>query len=206
MPGLEGLKRPWRAVRRAVLHLREIQGDRARGIETRVPRFNTPANAVRSPYEPVHYRSLAIIDQRTPVAADEVFYDLGCGKGRVLCHFASRPIRKAVGVEYDPALAAIATANVERLAGRQAETSVRVGDAGAQDYSDATLVFMFNPFGADTMRSVLRRLEGRSGLRIVYAGPVQRAVFEEFPALRIVDSFTVPYDLGTMDVVIWRHD
>lgn len=200
------LKRPWWAFKRAMLHRREIRGDRQAGIDTAVARFNAPHDAQRSPYEPVHYAALKIIDEKVPLAADEVFYDLGCGKGRVLCHFARKPIRKAAGVEYDPALAAVAKANIERLVGRQVEASVIVGDAAGQDYSDATLIFMFNPFGADTMRGVLNRVVGRSGLRIVYAGPVQEAVFEEFPALRIVDRFTVPYDLGRMVVIVWRHD
>lgn len=189
-----------------MLHRREIRGDRRLGIDTAVPRFNAPRDPERSPYEPVHYEALNIIDERAPVASDDVFYDLGCGKGRVLCHFARKPIRRAAGVEYNPDLAAIAKANVERLVDRQVDASVIIGDAAGQDYSDATLIFMFNPFGADTMRGVLKRVVGRSGLRIIYAGPVQEAVFKEFPALRVIDRFTVPYDLGRMAVVVWHHD
>lgn len=189
-----------------MLRRRERQGDRRLGIDTAVARFNAPGHDERSPYEPVHYEALKIIDERVPVTDNEVFYDLGCGKGRILCHFASKPIRRAVGVEYDPELAAAAQANVARLVGRRAETSVVVGDAGAQDYSDATLIFMFNPFGAETMTRVLSGVSGQSGLRIVYAGPVQEAVFSEFPALRTVDRFMVPYDLGHMAVVVWRHE
>lgn len=203
---VQALKQPLWALKRTLLHHREREGDRRFGIDTEVATFNAAPDLERSPYEPVHYAALEIIDARIPLGGADVFYDLGCGKGRVLCHFARKPIRKAVGVEYDPELAELAAENVRTLAARRAETSVIVGDAAAQDYSDATLIFMFNPFGADTMRRVLGRVSGRSALRIVYAGPVQAPVFAEFPALRVIDEFRVPYDLGRMSVVTWRHD
>lgn len=203
---IEEIKKPYRALKRAWIMQREAAGDRAWRIDTGVPQFLTAPQPVTSPYEPMHYHAFESFDAHVPVTPDEVFYDLGCGKGRVLCHFARKPIRKAIGVEYDEPLVRIAETNLETLAGKRAESSVVLGDAAAQDYSDATLVFMFNPFGPDTMRGVLNKLVARPGVRIAYVGPVQEAVFSDFPSLKIVDQFTVPYDLGQARVIVWKND
>lgn len=203
---IRSIKEPWWALKRFALRAREAGGDRRLGIDTTVVRFNSPGHPERSPYEPVHYEALAIIDERVSVSDDEVFYDLGCGKGRVLCHYALKPIRSATGVEYGQSLYEAARRNLDGLKGKKAqEWHVLHNDVQDVDLSDATLIFMFNPFGREIMRSVLRKVSGKSGLRIVYAGPAQAPVFDEFPALEIIDQFKVPYDLGSMDVIVWRH-
>lgn len=154
----------------------------------------------------MHYAALRIIDAHVPVSPDEVVYDLGCGLGRVVCHYARKPIKSAVGIELDPDLYMGAETNVARVVGRAAGHLVILpGDVRDYDLSKATLIFMFNPFGPEIMHDVLARVSGRAGLRIVYAGPAQEHVFQEFPALSIIDRFTVPYDLGRMAAVVWRH-
>jgi len=48
----------------------------------------------------------------------DVFYDIGCGNGRVLCRVARNRIAKVVGIELSPRRAAEARANAETLRGR----------------------------------------------------------------------------------------
>jgi SAM-dependent methyltransferase len=114
---------------------------------------------------------------------------LGCGKGRVLCHFARLRVAKVICIEISPRLAKMAEDNASRLRGRKAPIEVRNADAAAADLSDASIVFMFNPFGESTLRDVLRHLEQshkdlRRPLTIIYANPVFARVFGDFPWLK----------------------
>ena len=90
----------------------------------------------------------------------EVFYDIGCGDGRVLCMVARHRIAKCVGIELSEAFAAKARANAKSLRGRLAPIEVRVGDAVEMDYSDGTTFYFGDPFGADTMLAVLNCIHG----------------------------------------------
>lgn len=89
----------------------------------------------------------------------EVFYDLGSGKGRILCVMARQPFAKVVGVELFEDLCAAARQNALRLRGHKAPIEIVCADAARADLSQGTVFFMFNPFGADTLREVLANLE-----------------------------------------------
>ena len=92
-----------------------------------------------------------------------VFYDIGSGKGRVLCIMARQPFKRVVGVELFAELCAAARANARKMRGRKAPIDVIQADAAQADMSDGTIYFMFNPFGRDTMYEVLQNL--RQSLR-----------------------------------------
>lgn len=203
---LNAIKRPLQDFRRSRLRQKEQQLDSRRGIAT-LGNLTSPidASAERVQYEPFQYAALAKLDDHLPVGASDVVYDLGCGLGRVVCHFASKPVAGAVGVEYDPELARAAQANVQRMTDRRAPVRILEGDAAAIDCSDATVIFMYNPFGADTMRRVLAALPDRPGLRVAYANPRHAGVFVEFPVLREIARFDAPYNLRRMPVMIWER-
>ena len=80
-------------------------------------------------YEPLIYfnvrRMLRLLDLQT----DDVRYDIGCGKGRILCVAARRRLKKVVGVELFEELCAAARANAARLRGRKTPIDVVCGDA-----------------------------------------------------------------------------
>jgi len=88
----------------------------------------------------------------------EVFYDVGCGHGRVLCAVARHHVAKCVGIELSAEFAEKARANVAALRGRISPIEVRVGDAAQMDYADGTTFYFGNPFGADTMQAVLKQI------------------------------------------------
>lgn len=90
----------------------------------------------------------------------EIFYDIGCGHGRVLCMVARQRITKCVGIELSDSFAAKARANAKSLRGRVAPIEVRVGDAAEMDYNDGTTFYFGDPFGAGTMLAVLNRIYG----------------------------------------------
>jgi SAM-dependent methyltransferase len=104
---------------------------------------------------PLVAMSIAAMDLRP----DDVVYEIGCGLGRVLCVMARQRVRKCVGVELSPALAAGARLNLSRVRGRRAAAvQVIAGDAAFVDYGEATAIYMFNPFGQTTMAAVLERI------------------------------------------------
>jgi len=71
-------------------------------------------------YEAIPYWLLTRIVQVVKPRPEDVFFDIGCGKGRALAMFAQCPIKKCVGVEIDPALAQVAERNAASLRGRVA--------------------------------------------------------------------------------------
>jgi predicted RNA methylase len=127
----------------------------------------------------------------------------------VICWFGRQTLKACVGVEFDAGLAETARTNAAALTGRQTPIEIRTCDATLEDYSDATVVTLYNPFGAEVMRQVLTQLAASLNahprrLRIVYASPRQLAVFQEFPRFREVARMSAPYDLGEMAVVFFE--
>ncbi|WP_255441682.1 class I SAM-dependent methyltransferase [Actinoplanes sp. ATCC 53533] len=93
-----------------------------------------------------------------------LFLDLGSGKGRTLLLAAELGYRRVVGVEFDPGLASTARSNIEAY---EATRPARAGvieivqaDAAGYDFPpDPAVMFLFNPFGEDTLRAVINNLE-----------------------------------------------
>jgi SAM-dependent methyltransferase len=90
---------------------------------------------------------------------DDVFVDIGCGKGRIVCYMARQKIRKAIGIEFDAPLAEVATRNAATLRRPHAPIEIRCGDAALADYTEATVLLFYYPFGPDTMRAALAQIE-----------------------------------------------
>ena len=135
------------------------------------------------PNIPVSWMALRTFVDRTRLRPHDVFYDIGCGSGRVLCFVAGTRLMKCVGVELSADFAAKAGANARSLRGRVSPIEIRVGDAAEMDYTDGTVFFLFNPFGRETLQNVLERIrETLSGhprpVRFIYVSPVHRAAFE----------------------------
>lgn len=105
------------------------------------------------------YASLDVMIEHLGLGADDVFLDLGCGKGRVICRVGKEPIKKSVGVEFRDDLVEIANDNAAQLKGRQTQVEVVCGDACDYDFTDVTVVFMYEPFGWKTLRRVLANIE-----------------------------------------------
>ncbi len=79
----------------------------------------------------------------------DVVYDIGCGRGRACAVFA-RSGATAIGIEIGAEAAAAARAN---------GVTVIEGDARTIDYPGATVLWLYNPFGAEALRAVLRRAQ-----------------------------------------------
>jgi predicted RNA methylase len=107
-------------------------------------------------YTASDWRALPAFLRAAPVRADDVFVDLGCGKGRVLIQAAAYPFARIIGVELDPDLAALARRNVTNRASHIAIESADVTTWAVPD--DVTHVYLYNPFHGAVMDAALRRL------------------------------------------------
>jgi SAM-dependent methyltransferase len=150
------------------------------GIETSghahdVPHFHPD----RVWYQASGWTYLRRILPRHEVAADDVFLDLGSGKGRILLEAArGYSFARVIGVEISEQLNEIARDNVERRRHRlRAAVEIVTADAAAYEISDdVTVAYMYYPFVGDTfcrvLDNVLASLERRPRrLRLIYALP-----------------------------------
>jgi SAM-dependent methyltransferase len=143
-----------------------------------------------------------------------VFVDLGSGKGRVLLMASEYPFRKIIGVELSPALHQIAEANVRawRSPTRLCDDiELRCMDAG--DFTlppgDA-LVYLFQPFPAETMRVVLERfgrgLQSQPGVvRLAYLNPLHHELILQSGHFAL-EHWGQGVDKGEFDWVIYSSE
>lgn len=176
------VKPPYVRGRRAV---RTALFDRRYGVETEVEVTSADAG-VRDPlstgYMPAGVLSLRRILPPRAVSPDDVFLDLGSGKGRVVLQAALHyPFRAVYGVELSESLHAVAVANLERVRPRLRCPDVRLlrADARAADVPDTvTVAYLYNPFVGEVFEAVIDRLvasvdRNPRRLRIVYGNPVE---------------------------------
>jgi len=97
------------------------------------------------------------------------FIDIGAGKGRGLLVASEYRFRKVVGIELNPALAAVARSNVAQWnAAHDADSTaamlapIEVLEQDALDFefpATPLLLFLFHPFEAPVLKRLLRRIE-----------------------------------------------
>jgi precorrin-6B methylase 2 len=158
-------------------------------------------------YATIGYRYVRKIVQVVKPGPEDVFYDIGCGMGRILCIAAQRPVRKCVGIELQEPLCQIARRNASSLRGRKAPIEVVCGDATTVDLSDGTIYFMFNPFGPETLRDTLENIRGSLSqnprvVKVVYYHAKYRSVVDGLDWLVKVQEF---HRFGGHPVTIWEN-
>lgn len=140
-------------------------------------RFNDDISLHRDgiAYQPTPYDVLEKTLKFLKLGPDDVFVDLGCGKGRPVFLAATRKLKKIIGVELRKDLADIAIQNIKQA--RLLNTPVEIvnADVSLFDVKDGTVFFMFNPFGQETLAKVIDNIKGSilanpRGVRIVYYG------------------------------------
>jgi SAM-dependent methyltransferase len=103
------------------------------------------------------------------------FIDIGAGKGRGLLVASELRFRKVIGIELNPALAAVAQQNVEHWIRSHREDStaprlapIEVIEQDALDFhlpGTPALLFLFHPFDAPVLKQLLRRIETQFATR-----------------------------------------
>lgn len=122
------------------------------------------------------------------------FIDLGSGKGRALLIASRFPYKRIIGVELSLQLHRIACENIRiyRDDAQQCHTIESISeDAANYEFPDDNLVvYLFNPFDREIIRSVARNLErvlhkSRKLIFVVYLKPLWREVFDQASFLKI---------------------
>ena len=134
-------------------------------------------------YFPTTIRDFRMLMDDLAIAEDDVFLDLGSGKGRVLLLAAQHPFRRVIGVEISETLIAAARTNVSRCTAARVCHDIEILHANAKDFEiprDVTVLYLYNPFHGDILRRVFENIH-RSLLahprriRIVVNNPVHAA-------------------------------
>jgi SAM-dependent methyltransferase len=158
-------------VRSAVRSWEEWRFDRLRGVKTAgsapMPKAEDVVGEIRDSeiYLPVRTSNAraALSDLPMKDLSEYTFVDLGSGKGRMLFIAAEYPFRKVVGVEFSNLLHAQAETNLgmyKKRRQRCGSIESICADAAEFEFPEGKLViYMFNPFGPEVMRRMLRNLE-----------------------------------------------
>ncbi|MDD5119702.1 MAG: class I SAM-dependent methyltransferase [Candidatus Omnitrophica bacterium] len=178
----------YRAFRIKLAKVKASIYDQALGIETAeedpIQSVVNSFNSDRYGYQSAFYGRLEKIIKYLKPSSEDVFVDLGCGKGRVVFFVALKRFKKVIGVELDQGLYAIAQENLRRLRIQRSPIELFNIDAANFEAKDATIFFMFNPFGAKTLENVLNNIkkslaENPRKIRIVYYCPYHRSLLDK---------------------------
>jgi SAM-dependent methyltransferase len=110
------------------------------GDELHRPRLRQPGKDVM--WLPTPDAMVTRMLQAAKTARDDVVYDLGAGDGRIPIAAAKEFGAKAVGIEYDANLAALARRSAER-AGVANKVTIVQGDIFNEDFSGASVVTLY---------------------------------------------------------------
>ena len=117
--------------------------------KTRLPEmigyYPTPAHVV-----------LALIEH-VRLSANDVFYDLGSGLGRVVLLVGLLTAARARGIEFEPAYCAYAQQRAHNL--RLSRVTFDNIDARTADYTDGSVFFLYTPFTGRLLQAVLAKLQ-----------------------------------------------
>uniref|UniRef100_K3WRR4 Methyltransferase domain-containing protein n=1 Tax=Globisporangium ultimum (strain ATCC 200006 / CBS 805.95 / DAOM BR144) TaxID=431595 RepID=K3WRR4_GLOUD len=122
------------------------------------------ATLMLAPRKTLHSTPLRVFQsalEMLRIASDDVFYDIGCGDGRLVIAAARTYSIRAVGIEIDAVRAAQATRAVQD-AGVAHLVTIHHGNAMDFDYRDATVMFLFLiERGLGLIRPLLEQLPSR---------------------------------------------
>ena len=140
------------------------------------PRWNHGERQHRLSAELCRYRFLGLED----AMKDARFLDIGCGKGGVI-FLASDIFNNAIGVERNKKCYEVCLDNLKEL------KNCKIYNLDANDFNDyenIDFVYMYNPFGNKTMKSVLdninkSRINKPRDVLILYKNPIENDLLLE---------------------------
>lgn len=167
------------------------------------PETEFPDNATHG--DAVHYMPVpatvfdGVMKDLTGISPERyTFIDLGCGKGAALLLALDHGFGRVIGVELNDRLVPVAEENLAAYARRRGTDpdrgTVVEGDVvGFRFPPEPLVVFLFNPFGADTLTAVLANLEASVADRprdvvVAYASPVHADRIDDSEVFRRLPS------------------
>lgn len=163
------------------LHDERIGGDERRHSATDQKTFYAKGGYT---YQPSDLFELGTIFSSLTLKTGITFYDLGSGYGHALfCGAAPRPDVTFKGIELMPARVAECEDAINRFG--LTNLSFKAGDVTLGGFSDADVIFLFNPFPPDTQEevaSLIHQLATAKPLAIIdYGGCVTQGLTSLVP-------------------------
>ena len=154
----------------------ETNWDKLLKIKT-TGRDDSNSNQYNYPYEPTPYPVLERLANSGLITKKDVILDYGCGKGRVDFFLSYQTRAKAVGIEYDDRIYAMATENR-----KQAVSAGKVSFLlqKAEEYEvppEVTGCYFFNPFSVEILKKVIARI-----VESYYLQPREILLFFYYPS------------------------
>lgn len=112
-------------------------------------------------YVPSGWRNLPSALRHVPHSVDDVFLDLGSGKGRIVIQAAQRRFRRVIGVELSPELNQIAKQNLEASRAKLICGDVELIETDIADFDvpdDVTVVYAYNPVRGELFEAAMNAL------------------------------------------------
>ena len=192
---------------RTAMVIKDHYWDKRLGIKTTAPFhfYNDPdLDKHITQYVPTPYDRLKQIMDYLNLQTSDVFIDLGCGQGRTIFFAAQQRLKKVIGIEINKELADIAKDNCKNLKTNNAPVEIINIDVTLFDPKDGNIFFMFNPFGAQTLLTVIENIKKSllsypRKIRIVYFGPEHRFVLD------IQNWLFLETDINNGEVLVWRN-
>lgn len=145
-----------------------------------VPQETIERHADMVAYQPTPARIILSMLDGDATSADDVFYDVGSGLGRVTMLVHLLCAARTKGVEVEPAFCAYARRCATDL--NLAPVEFIHADARDVDYSDGTVFFMYTPFRGGMLRDVVQKLRAASlnrPIRLYTYGPCTLEVSQQ---------------------------
>lgn len=147
--------------------LRDWFADKRLGVNTvKSIQLEEHDNIMNFMYEPLPYHQLNEVFRKYPLAADDHFIDLGCGKGRVLIMAAEYGCHNLYGLDINHYLLEIAKENMAQIKRKNQNVQFRSLCMNAKDFEfdqKINKLFFYNPFQLKifiyVFKSLLRSLE-----------------------------------------------
>jgi SAM-dependent methyltransferase len=192
---------------RIILAIREHPIEKALGIETSEPyrkKSDTSLYKDLCDYHPSPYGKIKEILGYLRLGPDDVFVDLGCGKGRVIFFVAQEKIKKVIGVEVDKNLVEITKENYRNLKLSRAPVEIVEADAATYIPNEGTVFFMYDPFGYKTVEAIVGNIKKclethARRIRIVYYSPGYRHILDH------EDWLELEKEVNAGEILIWHN-
>ncbi len=169
--------------------------ERRHGLDTFGETVLAEHDAERVYYKPLPWWALSRILRPNEVGPNDVFLDLGAGKGRAVFLAAARyPFKRVIGVELSEELSSVARANMAQARDQLLCHDVEIVTSDVRDYEipdDVTVVFLYNPFRGQTFASVIQKLlesldRRPRRVRVIYLNPTEREYLRSTGRFRLV--------------------
>lgn len=144
---------------------------------------------------------------------DYTFFDVGCGKGRVLMLASEFPFQQVAGVELNGELAQIAERNLAIwITSGHACKNVHAFHADALAYdlpAEPLLIYLFNPFDGALMERFVARImtcsaDRRHSIDVLYVTPDHAECFSDRPEIGFLCSLDIPFSEEDASVDVFK--